>query len=784
MTTYPKPAFEKDGTRILGHKVTRLEDLPLVTGRGRFAADINFPRQLHMRIARASQAHGRIVRVGADVARTMPGVVAVWTYADIAGLPPIDFRDPAAEALRPYRQPLLARDRVRYVGEPVAAVFAETAALAEDAAELLALDLEELPVCLDASAPPGEFAPGVGTEALVLRQEYGDADAAFHAADCVVEADLSIGRHTGMPLECRGALGRYDAAYDIVELWGAAKVPHRNREALARFLDRPVASVQLHEGHVGGGFGIRGELYPEDFLVCVASMRLGRPIKWIEDRFEHMMAANHSRQQRHLARIALDASGHILGLVDEFTLDQGAYVRTHGARVADLTLSTLPGPYRVPAYRGIGHFRLTNKTPAATYRSPGRYESTYVRERLLDMAAERLGLDRIELRRRNLIASDEMPYNRALTTFEHPVLLDSGDYAGLLAASLDAFGWDAVQAKLQARRVSGDVVGAGIALFLEKSGQGPSDNALVSVDERGYVEVVTGGASVGQGFETAMAQICAETLGVDYRRVRVVHGQTERIRFGIGAHASRATVMTGNAVHVAAAEVRRKALVLAAELLQAPEDQLDIVDGVVRRHDARDGASIALGDLARLCAPGQQTAGHGMPGLYSEGWFHSDHLACPYGVHLAVVRIDSATGQIAVERYFVATDVGRAVNPMTIDGQITGGVAQGLGGALYEEFCYDEAGQPLSATFADYLIPTIHEVPEVEVLITEDAPSPFNPLGVKGVGEAGCSAAGAAIASAIDDAIGMPGAVTALPVTPQRMLALLQLASRSERAAR
>ena len=302
MTTYPSPAFEKGRTKVLGHRVTRLEDLPLVTGRGRFAADVNFPRQLHMRIARSGQAHGRVVRIGTDAARAIPGVVAVWTHADIAGLPPIDFRDPAAEALKPYRQPLLAHDRVRYVGEPVAAVFAESAALAEDAAELVELDLEDLPARLDASAPPGEFAPGVGTEALVLRQEFGDIDAAFRAAHCIVEADLSVGRHTGMPLECRGALGRYDTAYDIVELWGAAKVPHRNREALARFLDRPVGSVQLHEGHVGGGFGIRGELYPEDFLVCIGSMRLGRPIKWIEDRFEHMMAANHSRQQRHLAR--------------------------------------------------------------------------------------------------------------------------------------------------------------------------------------------------------------------------------------------------------------------------------------------------------------------------------------------------------------------------------------------------------------------------------------------------------------------------------------------------
>jgi len=783
MTTYAKPVFQKGTTKVLGHPVTRLEDLPLVTGRGRFAADINFPRQLHMRIVRSGQAHGRIIDVRADNARAMPGVVAVWTHADIATLPPIDFRDPAAEALKPYRQLLLARDHVRYVGEPVAAVFAESAALAEDAAELVALDLEELPATLDASAPPGEFGPGISTEALVLRQEYGDVDAAFRAAHCIVEADLSVGRHSGMPMECRGALGRYDAAYDIVELWGAAKVPHRNRDALARFLGRPTASVQLHEGHVGGGFGIRGELYPEDFLVCVASLRLGRPVKWIEDRFEHMMAANHSRQQRHLARVALDAEGHILGLADEFILDQGAYVRTHGARVADLTLSTLPGPYRVPAYRGVGHCRLTNKTPAATYRSPGRYESTYVRERLLDIVAAKLGLDRIELRRRNLIASNEMPYARPLTMNGHPVLLDSGDYAALLAAALDAFGWDAMQAQLRQRRAAGELVGSGIGFFLEKSGQGPSDNALVSVDAQGYVEVVTGGASVGQGFETAMAQICAETLGVDYRRVRVVHGQTDRIRFGIGAHASRATVMTGGAVHVAAAEVRRKALALAAELLQAPADQLDIIDGVVARRDAPEGASITLGELARQYAPGQDAAGHGTPGLYSEGWFHSEHLTFPYGAHLAVVQIDGQTGKVTVERYFVINDVGRAVNPKMIDGQITGGVAQGVGGALYEEFCYDKMGQPLSATLADYLVPTLHEVPDVEVMITEDTPSPFNPLGIKGVGEAGCSGAGAAIASAIDDAIGVPGAVTALPVTPQRMLVLLRLAGKPGQAA-
>ncbi len=778
MTGASVTAFEKGKTRVFGRSVSRIEDLPLVTGRGRYVADLDFPRQIHMRVVRSEEAHGRIVAIRLDAARAVPGVVAVWTHADIAGLPPIDFRDPAAEALKPYRQPLLAKGVVRYVGEPVAVVLAESPYVAEDAAELVAVEVEALPPLLDAAAPPAAFAPGLSTEALELSQEYGDVAAAFREAHCIVEAELSIGRHSGVPMECRGAIGRYDAAYDVLELWGAAKVPHRNREALARFFGRPSSSVQLHECHVGGGFGIRGELYPEDFLVCAASMRLGCPVKWIEDRREHLIAANHSRQQHHRVRAAVDAEGRILALEDAIFLDQGAYVRTHGARVLDLTLAMLPGPYRVPAFRAVGHFRLTNKTPAATYRAPGRYEGTFVRERLLDAIAARLGLDGVAIRRRNLIASNEMPYARQLTANGHPIILDSGDYAGLLRAALEAFGWEETEARLRERRAAGEFVGAGLSFFLEKSGQGPSDSALVSVDSGGFVEVVTGGASLGQGFETAMAQICAETLGVDYRRVRVVHGQTDRIRFGIGAHASRATVMTGGAVHAAASEVRRKALAQASVLLQAPADELDIVEGRVVRRDAPMGASISLGELSRASGPGRDGAGNGMPGLYSESWFHTEGMAFPYGVHIAVVRVDRATGQVAVERYFVATDVGRAVNPMMVEGQIAGGVVQGLGGALYEEFRYDAAGQPLSATFAAYLMPTMREAPKVEVLIAEDAPSPNNPLGIKGVGEGGCTGAGAAIASAIDAAIGRPGAVTALPATPERVLSLLEAARR------
>ncbi len=749
------------GARVIGASVPRLEDRDLVLGRGRFAADISFPNQLHMRVVRSPMAHAVIRKIDTAAARACPGVVAVWTGADLAELPPIDFRDDRIEPLVPYRQPVLARGRVRYVGEPVAAVFAETASQAEDAAEQVAVALDELPPLLSAEAPPAEFAPGLCTEPMVVEKSYGDLAAAFGAAHAVVELELDIGRHSGVPLETRGAIARHDAARDVLELHGAAKVPHRNQEQIARMLGRPLSAVHLYEGHVGGGFGVRGELYPEDVLVCLAALRLDRPVKWIEDRQEHFLATNHSRQQRHRIRAAVDRDGHILGIEDEFFHDQGAYVRTHGARVVDLTAGMLPGPYRIPAYRAAGHYRLTNKTPAATYRSPGRYESTFVRERLLDAVAARTGLDRVEVRRRNLIDKSEMPFARPLDALGDDVVLDSGDYAGLLDKALARIGWSALQRQLAERRRAGDCIGAG----LEKSGLGPKDGVQIEVGAQGEVEVVTGGASLGQGFETVIAQICAETLGVDYRRVRVVHGQTDRIAHGIGAHATRATVMTGSATQVAAAKLRALALEMAAPLLQTPIDALTVADGRVLRKAEPAGPSLALGALAaklpemRLCA---------------EGWFHTEHMTYPYGVHIAVVTVDRDTGNAAVERYLIAYDVGRAVNPMLVEGQLVGGFAQGLGGALFEEFRYDERGEPLSVTFADYLVPTAREVPAVDVLITEDAPSPRNPLGLKGAGEGGVNAVGAAIASAIDDALGRPGAVTCLPVAPARLHALAQ----------
>ena len=748
--------------KFVGRSVLRLEDRPLILGQGRFAADISFPGQWTMRVVRSPAAHGKIRSIDAGAALELSGVHAVWTNADVAHIPPIPFRLTGLKTLEPYRQPVLAKEFVRYVGEPVALVFAEDQYVAEDAADLVEIDIEELDVQLLATEQPCVFEDELSTEAGVLRKGYGDVDLAFHDAHAVVSLELSIGRHSGVPLETRGGIARYDEARDILQMYGAAKVPHWNRDTLAQMLGRKRESVQLYEGHVGGGFGIRGEIYPEDVLLCAAAVKFRRPIKWIEDRREHLVAANHSREQVHRIRAAIDGQGRILAIENEFFHDNGAYLRTHAATVPDLALAMLPGPYRVPAYRATGHIRLTNKTPCGTYRAPGRYESTFVRERLLDAIAAKVGVDKVEIRRRNLISKNAMPYTLGLDTLGTHIVYDSGDYALLLDKALKAARWKEMQSKLRKRRSKGEKVGAGIAMFVEKSGLGPFDTVRVELLSDGTVQVITGVASIGQGVETVIAQVCADALGVNYSDIKVVHGQTDRIDKGMGAFASRVTVMCGEATRLAASKLRQQVVLLAAELMQTKVELLTISDGMVARSDSSSGPSMPLAELVRQ-----------RPGLSAEDTFEASHMVYPYGVHVAQVRLDADTGGVTIERYAIAYDVGKAVNPRLVEGQIAGGLAQGIGGALLEEFLYDDAGEPLSVTFTDYLIPTAREVPELSILVTEDAPSPLNSLGLKGAGEGGANPVGAAIASAIDDALQRPGAVTRLPVTPQRLKALM-----------
>ena len=761
--------------KFVGQRVTRLEDPPLVTGRGTYVGNLNFPHQLHMRVVRSTYANAIIRSIDASAALAHPGCRGVWTGADVADIPPITFRPTSIQGLEPYRQFILARDRVRYVGEPIAVVFADDPYVAEDLADLVTMDGEQLPVILSADTPPGEFATGLSTEALVLRKNFGDIEAALRGAFKIVEVDVQVGRHSGVPMENRGALARIDHSRDVLECYGQGKRPHAHRDAVATLIGRSPASMHFYEGPIGGGFGVRGEIYPEDVLTCLAAQRFDRPVKWVEDRRENLLACNHSREQRHVVRGAFDEQGRLLGIDAKLWHDQGAYVRTHGARVPDMAMGTLIGAYHVPAYRTVGYVRMTNKTPAATYRSPGRFESTYACERLMDAAAEQFGLSRIEIRRRNLIPKSAYPYSRAMEILDHAVELDSGDFAGLLDKTLVDIRWDELQAQVAARRAKGELVGVGMGFFMEKGGLGPVDGAKVTVDTRGKVQVITGASSIGQGVETVMAQIAADALGVEYRDVKVIHGRTDVLEYGIGSHASRATVMTGGATRMAALNVRRKALEFASRhLVEAPVEMLDIVDGQVVRIDRPGEPGIPIGKVAAALAPSPATVEFGNPGLTAEGWFETAGMTHPYGIHTAVVTVDPDTGETKVERFHVAYDIGCAINPMLVEGQIVGGVAQGLGGALFEEFVYDERGEPLSVTFADYLMPTANEMPPVEVLLTEDAPSPNNALGMKGAGEAGITGVGAAIAAAIDDAIGIPNAITRLPVTPQRLKALLK----------
>lgn len=740
-----------------------MEDPPLLIGTARFVADLTFPDAVSMRVVRSPVASGRLIGVDRREAEQMAGVVAVWTAEDL-DLPPIDFRMTDVGGMEPYRQPVLASDRVRYVGEPIAVVVAVDQYLAEDAADLVWPDIEDLEPVMDPTRP-GQFGPGLSSEVALIEKSYGDVEAALAAAPRTVELELVVGRHTGVPLETRGAIGVWDAEHGVVHMYGAAKVPHYNRDAIARMLGLQLERVQLHESHVGGGFGIRGELYPEDVLVCEVARRLGRPVRWIEDRREHLIAANHSRDQVHRVRVGFDDRGYIHALEDEFWQDQGAYVRTHAATVADLTAAMLPGPYVIPAYRSTGHIVLTNKTPAGTYRSPGRYEGTFVRERVVDAIAARLEIDPVDVRRANLIPEEDMPFHRHLDALGTEVSYDSGRYRLLLDAVLEKLDYPRLRQDLERRRAGGELVGLGLAYFVEKSGLGPFDDVLVEAQPDGRVEVVTGVASLGQGVETSIAQICADELGVDIETVRVTHGQTERIGRGMGAFATRVTVMTGSATSIASASLREKALEMAAALLEASPADLKMEGGRIQVRGSPEAPSVTLGELARI---GADTGG-----LTATATFHADHMTYPYGVHAAVVAVDADTGECRVLRYLVGYDVGRAVNPMLVEGQLVGGVAQGIGGALLEAFRYDDSGQPLATSFIDYLLPTATEVPPIEVLLREDAPSPLNPIGVKGAGEGGINAVGAAIASAIDDALGTPGAVTHLPVLPGELNALI-----------
>ncbi|MGH3435066.1 MAG: xanthine dehydrogenase family protein molybdopterin-binding subunit [Sciscionella sp.] len=756
------PASAAVEPRGVGSRVPRHEDHRLLSGRGRFADDVDRIGQAHVRIVRATVAHAAITKVDASAALALRGVLAVITGADTAGLPPIPIRIPRGDEPEGCLQPVLAGSEVHYVGEPVAVVVAEDPYLAEDAAELVSVEYSDLPVTIDATAARPVASIEVG---------YGEVDGAFAAAAHVVSAEVAVGRHAAVPMEPRGLVAEYEDATGSLQVWGATKVPVFNRNVIASMLDMPASQVHLHAMDAGGGFGARGEFYPEDLLIPWLAQRLRRPVKWTEDRAENLVALNHSRQQRHRIAAAFDADAVLLALRDEIVHDNGAYLRTHGLLVPELTVSMLPGPYRVPAYHARIDIALTNKTPCGTYRAPGRYEGTFAREHLFDVAADRMGIDRAELRYRNLLTPKEIPHVRPLRALGTDIVLDAGDYPGLLHCALRrAQPWRGEATKARAQ---GRTVGFGFAMFLEKSGLGPHETADVIVEPDGAIRVHSGGTSLGQGIETVLAQIAAQRLDVPDARVHVVNGDTDLQPFGLGSWASRSTVLAGNAVDMAATAVLRRARSVAAMMLGAEESLVESVAGrfFAAGHPQR---SVSLAEVSGACAPGSRYLQDGVaPGLAARRVFTVDHMTYPYGVHVALVEVDRGTGHVTVLRYLVAYEVGRAINPTLVEGQLVGGVAQGLGGAVYESFEYDEQGQPLATTFMDYLMPTAAEVPPwVDTLVTEDAPSPDNPLGVKGAGEGGVTAAGATLANAVRDALGMAGDIGQLPLSPHRIVEL------------
>ena len=765
--------------RVVGVPIKRKEDFRLLTGRGKYAADVRLPGLLHAAILRSPHPHARIAAIRGDAARALPGVVAVITADDLGsvGRIPVRLGQRSGAGATACLQPPLATGTVRYVGEPVAFVVAASRYLAEDALELVEIDWDLLPVVADArrASEPGVpvLHPAAGGNVVErLATRAGDAAGALAAADRRVHERFAVQRHTGVPMETRGLTAAHDLGTGVLTLWGVAKVPHFNRRVLADLLGYPEHLIHFIELEVGGGFGVRGEFYPEDFVVPWTAMRLGRPVQWIEDRREHLMATNHSRQQYHDVEMGVRRDGTIVALRDRFMVDLGAYIRTHGVVVPELTIALLPGPYRIPNYECEGLCVMTNKTPTGTYRGPGRYEGTFVRERLIDRVAAELGLDPADVRRRNFIGADEMPYEVGGASLGQRTVYDCGDYLSAFEQALAAADYKAVRAEQTRARGEGRYLGIGLGCVLEKAGLGPWEYARVEVDGSGRVVVYSGVAAVGQGIETTLAQVVAEELSVAAEDVTVVHGDSARVPFGIGGFASRGAAVALPAALEAARKVRDKIFQVAASLLEAHAGDLVLESGAVHVRGLPERA-VTLRQLARAAVPGPP----GMdPGLYAAHFFEAPKMTYPYGTHVAVVEVDLATGRVALRKYVVTYDIGRAINPMIVEGQIVGGLAQGIGGALLEELVYDDQAQPLTTTFMDYLVPTAMEMPEATIVkILEETPTPLNPLGVKGVGEGGSSGAGAAIANAVADALAPLGvAIAELPLSPDRIAALLR----------
>jgi carbon-monoxide dehydrogenase large subunit len=699
-----------------------------------------------------------------------PGVRAVITAADIGRVPTIPLRQEQLAAFRPFEQPVIAVDKVRYVGEPVAIVVAASAAGAEDAAEAVAVDIDELPVVADrgtaASGGTTLFATPSNL-AGTLTAVKGDADTAFRSAPYVRRERFKVQRHTAMPMEPRGFVAEW--CDGRLTLFGAAKVAFPNRRILAGQMGIAEDAILLVENDVGGGFGVRGEFYPEDFLIPFAARLVGRPVKWIEDRREHLIATNHARDVACTLEIACGRDGTILALRGHAEADVGAYLRTNGATGARNTAQILSGPYRVPNIHMEVSLHVTNKTPVGTYRGPGRFEADFFRERLFDMAAGDLGIDRADFRRRNLITESEMPYALAkVVELDLDTATDSGDYRTTFERCLTEIGW-AAKAALQGKPIDGRYHGLAIGCYFEGGASGPREHARLALETDGTVSVYVGSSANGQGLETAFAQIAADALEMPMARIRgVFHGSTDLLPEGFGTYSSRSIVMGGSAIVDAAGKLRGLIRSAAARRLGCEAADVEIVEGGVRANTGgADRGFVPLGEIAK-------------DGIAADGVYASHHRTYSYGAHAAHVAVDPRTGQAEVIDYVAVEDVGRIINPAMLHGQAVGAIVQGLGGVFLEHLIYDEHGQLLTGSLADYMMPTAGDFPVVRAVALEEKPAPHNPLGAKGAGEGGIIPVGGVIANAVAAALRPLGVEPReLPLSPSRVWAMIETARRA-----
>jgi len=762
------------GERLFGARVRRREDARLITGRGHYVADVAHPGLLHVAVQRSPHAHARIVRVDSAQALRRPGVVRVLVPSDVAALGRLPLLVPHSSLVAPACPEILPQEIVSYAGQAVALLVAESAAQAEDALDSLRVEYESLPAVAsldDALRPDGPRVHPGGNVASRFTQRVGDPAGALARAEVVLRERFHVHRGAGMAMETRGIAARWDSDLGQVTVWSTTQAPQILRRLLARYLRLPEHAVRVVTQDIGGGFGPKAIVYAEDILVPFLARALGRPVQFVETRREHLLAVTQERDQWHDVELGLTREGRIVAVRDAFVHDCGAFV-SWGIIVPILTSVSVPGPYRVPNYEVTLTALYTNRVPVTPVRGAGRPQAVFVMERMLDLAAARLGLDRVLLRTRNLIQPDEFPYDVGLISRDNsPRRYDSGNYPECLRRVAEAVGADGFAAEREQARAVGRAIGLGFALFVEDTGLGPYEGVRVRVDPVGRVFVFSGTSSQGQAHETTLAQIVADELSVPLEQVTVIPGDTAGIPYGVGTFASRVGVLASTSAAHAAAEVRKKALAVAADHLEAAPEDLALEDGCITVRGT-PGRGLALGDVAAIATaprPGYALPGGMDPGLEATGYVHVLQSTYSNGAHAAVVEVDPETGTVRILKYVAVDDCGTMINPMVVEGQIHGGIAHGIGNALLEEIVYDGAGQLVTGTLMDYALPRASDVPSLEVhhVVT---PSPLNPLGVKGAGEGGTLPAPAAIANAVADALRPLGVeVTEMPLTRERL---------------